>query len=439
MIAPTTQTSTDFHAAFVTALDHQPWSWLKSKRMAQYNRFETLGFPTTKQEEWKYTNVAPVQEALFHLPVHAGAVTADAYRQVVPDDALVLVFVDGILSRDLSRIRGADTGVALHPLSAVIDAESDLARVALDVWPGEEEDCFASLNAALTEEGAYLWIGKGTVVTKEVHMVYLFTDQAEGIMAFPRNIMDIGANSEVKIVQSFIGADPHTKYFSNVLTHLRIGANARVQFTQIQTDSLQAYQLQNTHVVQERDSHLEAFTLTVGGRITRNTLTVRQSGPGAHTAINGLYAVRDRQLVDNHTVIDHRCEHGSSQQLYKGILNGKGKTVFNGKIFVRSEGQQTNAYQLNRNLLLSPKAEANTKPQLEIYADDVKCSHGASVGPLDANELFYLLSRGIPEERAISMLSHGFVEDVLDTVRNESLRDRLRQTLSAYFLATEVV
>ena len=218
---------------------------------------------------------------------------------------------------------------------------------------------------------------------------------------------------------------------------MHIGANARVQLTQVQNDNLQAYHLHNTYVQQARDSRLDAFTLTAGGKLPRNTLTVGQTGPGAHAAINGLYTVRDHQLVDNHTVIDHRCEHGSSEQLYKGILQGKGKTVFNGKIFVRPEAQQTNAYQLNRNLLLSPKAEANTKPQLEIYADDVKCSHGASVGPLDANELFYLLSRGIPQERAISMLSHGFVEDVLATVKNEGLRDRLRQTLASYFLATE--
>ena len=257
-------------------------------------------------------------------------------------------------------------------------------------------------------------------------------------MTFPRNIVEIGPNSDVKIVQSFIGVDAHAHYFSNMLTHMCIGANAHVQFTQIQTDTLQAYQLHNTTIVQERDSQLGAFTLTAGGKLTRNTLTIRQCGPGAHTAINGLYAVREQQLVDNHTVIDHRCEHGSSQQLYKGILHGKGKTVFNGKIFVRPEGQQTNAYQLNRNLLLSPRAEANTKPQLEIYADDVKCSHGASVGPLDANELFYLMSRGLPRERAISMLSRGFVEDVLTTVQSDHLRDRLRQSLTGYFLATEV-
>jgi len=438
MIAPNTQTNADFHTAFVNTLDHQPWPWLKAQRMAQYSRFEAIGFPTMKHEEWKYTDVAPVKETPFHLAAHAGQVSADAFRHLVPDDALVIVFVDGLLSPELSCIHDAETGVALHPLSAVLQAESDLARQALDVWQGEEEDCFASLNAALAEEGAYLWIGKGIAVAKEIHMVYLFTDQAEGMMTFPRNIMEIGTNSDVKIVQSFIGVDPHAQYFSNVLTHLRIKAGARVQLTQIQTDSRQAYQLHTTYALQERDSHLEAFTLTAGGKLTRNTLTIRQTGPGGHTAVNGLYTVRDQQLVDNHTVIDHRCEHGSSEQLYKGILHGKGKTVFNGKIFVRPEAQQTNAYQLNRNLLLSPRAEANTKPQLEIYADDVKCSHGASVGPLDANELFYLLSRGIPKERAISMLSHGFVEDVLATVQNESLRDRLRQTLAGFFLATEV-
>lgn len=437
MIAPHTQTRADFHAAFVDTLEHQPWPWLKAHRMAQYNRFETLGFPTRKHEEWKYTDVTPVQETPFHLSTQAGTVSTEAYVNLVPDDALVLVFVDGILSPALSHVHDAPIGVALHPLSALIQAESDLASGALEVWPGEEEDCFASLNAALAEEGAYLWVGKGIVLPHEIHLVYHFTDQAAGTMCFPRNVVDIGAHSEVKIVQSFIGADTQAQYFSNVLTHMRVGANARVQFTQIQNDSLQAYHLHNTCVLQERDSHVEAFTLCAGGKMIRNTLAVRQMGPGAHSAVNGLYAVRDQQLTDNHTVIDHRFEHGTSDQLYKGILHGKGKTVFNGKIFVRPEAQQTNAYQLNRNLLLSPKAEANTKPQLEIYADDVKCSHGASVGPLDANELFYLLSRGIPKERAISLLSHGFVEDVLVTVQDEDLRDRLRQTLAAYFQATE--
>jgi len=225
--------------------------------------------------------------------------------------------------------------------------------------------------------------------------------------------------------------------WTNAHTQIHVAQNSQVAYTQIQADSLAAYHIHNTQVHVARDSQVECFTLTTGGRVVRNNFNVALDGPGIDMTLNCLSTARGHQHVDHHTVVDHRAPHSMSSQLYKNILADKGRTVFNGKIFVRQAAQQTNAYQLNRNLLLSGKAEADTKPQLEIFADDVRCTHGATVGPINDAELFYLQSRGMTRDQAISVMSHGFAEDVLATVSDDEMRDSMRTLLVDFFDAIE--
>lgn len=441
MIAPNTTATTDKTAAYQTALatvqTQDAWPWLKTQRAEQYTRFETLGFPNRRHEEWKYTNLSALQKNQFTLAQQPGAFDPSLYESFLPADAIGMVFVDGFFMPELSRLDDLPEGLSVRPLSALLKEDAELAKAAMEPREGDQAECFTLLNTALAREGVVLKVEPGTAVAREVHIIHAFSREAQGTMTFPRNVLDIGAGSEVKLFQTSLSADPESQYFSNALTHMTLGANAHVRFVQVQLDSLSAFQVQMTRVVQAQDSQFHNFILTVGGALVRNSLAVEQAGTGVHTGMHGLTGVRGKQHVDNHTVVNHRFEHGTSDQLYKGILQDKGRTVFNGKIYVQPAAQLTNAYQLNRNLLLSPKAQAYTRPQLEIYADDVKCTHGASVGPLDQDQLFYLLSRGIPREQAVSLLARGFVEDVLAAVP-ENVRDRLRQHLNNYFVATEI-
>ena len=441
MIAPTTTANTDKTAAYQSALitlqTQEAWPWLKTQRADQYTRFETLGFATRQDEEWKYTSVKALQKNQFTLAQQPGHLEPALYESLLPEDAVSLVFVDGFFMPSLSRLAELEAGLSIHPLSALLKEGADLAKTAMDPWEGDQAECFSVLNTALARDGVVLKVDDNTQLTKEIHFVHAYSGDAHGTMTFPRNLLEIGSGCEVKLFQTSLSADPEAKYFSNALTHMTIGANSHVRFVQVQLDSLSAYQFQMTRVLQAQDSQFHNFVLTTGGDLVRNSLAIEQAGTGAHTGMHGLTAVRAKQHVDNHTVVNHRFEHGTSNQLYKGILRDEGRTVFNGKIYVQPAAQLTNAYQLNRNLLLSPKAQAYTRPQLEIYADDVRCTHGASVGPLDQEQLFYLLSRGIPRAQAVSLLAHGFVEDVLEAVP-DNVRDRLRQHLNNYFVATEI-
>ena len=436
MVSPTTS-STDFYQVYEDLQHQHPPQWLTNMRRAGIEGFAATGFPTRKHEEYKYTNVKALQERQFNLPRGMVEVSEALLDSLVSNDAARLVLVDGRFVPQLSHWEEIADEVDIQAVADILSQEENT----LQHWLGQPQrgvyDPFAGLNQALFQDGVLIRVKAKAVIDSDIHIVNLFSGTTPDTMAFPRHGIAIGQSAEVSLIETSLSLDPAACYFHNGQTNLSIAANASVRYTQVQTDSQAAYHVHNTHVEVEQDSQVDLFTLTVGGKLVRNNLDVVLNGSGIDITLNGLYAVRDQQHVDNHTVVDHRHPNSVSSQLYKGLLSGQGRTVFNGKIFVRSAAQQTNAYQLNRNLLLSEGTEADTKPQLEIFADDVRCTHGATAGSINEDELFYLESRGIAHDQAVSLLSHGFVEDVLTSIEDEDLQQRLRDILNGYFTAIE--
>ncbi len=411
--------------------------WLAELRQNNYDLFQNEGFPTVKHEEWKYTNVKRISDSSFNLPEELEKTDLSHYQDFINDNEIRLFFIDGILSQKHSTCSELPGGVSIKPLKEAIKDNGDIIQKVINHFPTESENTFTGLNTAFIQEGVFIDVAAKTQADCLINLVYVFTGEQADIMTFPRNILHLGESSQASVVETHISRNLHCVYFNNSMTDISIAANARLNYFKAQADSRNAFHVSNTRIYQERDSHLESFTLTVGGSLVRNNLSIILDGPGCHSGLDGLCTASDHQHIDNHTSVDHREPSCVSDQLYKGLLRDHGRTVFNGKIYVKQKAQLTNAYQLNRNLLLSPNAEADTKPQLEIYADDVKCTHGATVGQMNEEELFYLQSRGIPKNVAINMLSHGFAEDVLLRIPLEGVRDRFRGLLCEYFLNSE--
>ncbi len=434
MTTVTAEYQTDFQQAFESRNNGGNPDWLRAVRQAGFERFTKLGFPTRKDEEWKYTSVKPIQQGRFSLVSEAAEVDPAAYQAVLSPDYLEIVFVNGVFSPRLSRLQNLPAGVKVQPLSqAAAEHPDEIQMVLSEIFEGHE-NAFTGLNTALMQDGTFVHVDDNAVCERVINLVYLFTDKHPDAMTFPRNVIKVGSAAKVSILQSFYCRDPKLAYFNNAMTDMAIGANAFVEYNCIQADSLAAYHVHNTRIHQAEGSRLESFCMTTGGQLVRNNLVILLDGPNVHATLDGLYAMRRTQHVDNHTAVDHRFPDCTSSQLYKGILDGRSRAVFNGKIFVRQIAQKTNAYQLNRNLLLSPDAEADTKPQLEIFADDVRCTHGATVGQVNEDELFYLQSRCIPRREAIDILSHGFAEDVLSHIPSETVQNKMRRLLNDYFL-----
>ncbi|MCF7972398.1 MAG: Fe-S cluster assembly protein SufD [Phycisphaerae bacterium] len=407
--------------------------WLSSLRRSGLETFESQGIPDRKHEEYKYTNLQDLTTFPFVLARPKINVQASALDRWVPEDAACFVFVDGFFSPALSRYADMAEHIEFCALSDELLKPGVLKQVFKPVQPSD--DVFDLLNTALFQDGVVLKIKDHAEIESEIHIVNLSSGQPD-ILISPRHWISIGQCTEVSLVQTSASLDDQAVW-TNARTEIQVAQNSQVRYTQIQADNLAAYHIHNTHMQAARDSQIECFTLTTGGRVVRNNFSAALDGPGIDMTLNCLSTVRGHQHVDHHTVVDHRAPHCMSSQLYKNILADKGRTVFNGKIFVRQAAQQTNAYQLNRNLLLSGQAEADTKPQLEIFADDVRCTHGATVGPIDDAELFYLQSRGMTRDQAISLMSHGFAEDVLATVSDDDMRNHMRTLLVDFFDAIE--
>jgi len=426
--------TTHFDQAFEQNNQQAAPDWLSGLRAEGFQRFSTEGFPTRKNEEWKYTSLKPIQNRRFRLLQEQEQVDLTAYGDVFGQGQLELVFVDGFFSPEHSKLSDLPAGLTLCPLHQAISQDNDgLKEMLTRNWPNAK-DSFTGLNTAFLRDGVFLHLADNTPCQPLIHLVYIYTGQNPDMMVFPRNVIAIGRSSEISVLESHISRSYDAGYFSNNLTDIFIAENAQLDYYKAQVDSLAAFDISITRVHQAANSRLNSFCLTTGGALVRNNLSITLDGPGIESKLDGLYAIRGHQHVDNHTQVDHRQPNCTSSQLYKGILDGDARAVFNGKIFVRQAAQKTNAYQLNRNLLLSPSAEIDTKPQLEIYADDVKCTHGATIGQIDKNEIFYLQSRGLPRQLAINMLSHGFAQDVLNQIKNKTVHKKFSGLLADYFL-----
>jgi Fe-S cluster assembly protein SufD len=401
--------------------------WLTALRERAGESFQGLSFPTTRDEEWKYTNVAPVLKTQFRqiLDLDLSGMPAKRLESLTFPEASEsrLVFVNGIYAAELSNTSGLPDDVLVGNLGE-LTAEND--RIPTD-WVGSladyRHDTFTALNTALIGDGAVVWLPRGRVIERPIHLLFL-TAATEQIVAYPRVLIVAEEGSIARIVESYVSPQNDT-YFNNAVTEVIVNARASLDHYRLQQESDRAFHIGTTRVRQEQASRYRSLVVSLGAEISRHTLSIEQRAEEIETVIDGLYVVTGNQHVDNHTSIDHAHPRCQSSQLYKGILDGRARAVFNGKVFVREGALLTDARQLNKNLLLSSTTTVDTKPQLEILADDVKCSHGATVGQLEDEEIFYLASRGISPERARALLTFGFAEELIGQLGIESVRAQL--------------
>ena len=404
---------------------------LVARRREAFDRFTALGFPTAKDEEWRFTPLGPIAGTAWALgaPAAGAPVRADdlaPFRFDQPDWT-TLVFVDGRFDAGLSHRPAPGGGVTVETIAEALARDPALGAQVGTVAPLDATP-FAALNAAFAREGAVVRVPAGGAPADPIHLLFVSTAAGAGTSSQLRTLVVVEAGARAQIVESYVGVG-EAKYFTNAVTEVVVAEGARVEHCRIQRESESGYHIGLTHVEQARDSHYRSFTLAMGGAIARHDLRARLGAENVETLLYGLYLGRGEQLVDNHTVIYHDQPNCRSWEVYKGILDGKSHAVFNGKVFVKPAAQKTDAKQTNRNLLLSSTAKVDTKPQLEIFADDVKCTHGATVGRLDESAYFYLQSRGIPRARAQELLTYAFAAEVVGEVESTPVREALDRLL----------
>jgi Fe-S cluster assembly protein SufD len=400
--------------------------WLNALRARAAARFGALGFPTVRNEDWRFTNVTPIAETTFRLGESAPTNAADMVRRVsFAGAAARLVLLNGRFSPELSRIEDLPAGVTAMSLAAAIQQQHP-ACAQLERSPIDDR-AFVALNTAFLYDGVLIEIPAGLVMTAPIHVVVL-GGGAGKVMAHPRSVIVAGANSQVAIAQTFLGGAGEV-HFTNAVTQVTLDENAVVDFCTDQRETEDAYHVSHLQIDCARNSTFRGQTITLGGRLIRNDAVALLGGEGAHVALDGCYLADGTRLVDNHTTIDHATPHCTSHELYKGILDGKARAVFNGRIIVRQDAQKTDAKQTNRALLLSDDAQINSNPQLEIFADDVKCTHGAAIGQLDEEALFYLRARGLTANDARNLLIRAYAGDILERIPIQPLRTELLREL----------
>jgi Fe-S cluster assembly protein SufD len=397
-------------------------------RDAAIARFAELGLPTTRVEDWKYTNVAMLDRRSFDPSPPAspdGSAAGEVARHAL-DGTHRLVFVDGCHVPGLSQIASLPQGARLGSFSGLLATQPQVAEELLGADFGPDANGFSALNAAFWADGAYIDLAPGIAIDAPVHLLFIAT--RNDLASFPRNVIRAGAGSTVTVVEHYVGAD-EAACLTNAVTWIAAGAGSRVTHTKLQQEGRRSVHIAEVHAVQAADSRFASHSFAFGGQLARNDITTRLDAEGCDANLVGLYVGGGRQHHDHHTCIDHAQPGGTSRELYKGVLDDAARAVFNGRVIVRPGAQRTDAQQSNRNLLLSDSAEIDTKPQLEIWADDVKCAHGATVGQLDADQLHYLRARGLDEATARGLLIHAFAADVLRGIDDAALRTRLATLL----------
>jgi Fe-S cluster assembly protein SufD len=437
-IRPTASKEKELYLADYAALrgdSSRDPAWLRGLRERAISNFQHLSFPGVRDEDWKYTSVAPILKVPFRsstVPAAADLRKAgDAARRATPAGATGLVFVNGHHAADLSS--GLDGRATVAALSALPDLGGRLAEPHLGRYASYDRVTFTALNQALLGDVAVIHIPKNQTVADPIHVTFVSTSE-EGVTGSHTRVLvvaDEGARATV--VETYVGIGQQ-QYLTNAVTEIALGDGASVEHIKLLQESERAFHVGTTQVHQGRDSNLASIAITMGAALARNDLNVVLAGQGAACTLHGLYLTSGIQHVDNHTAIEHAAPHGTSRQVYKGILDGASRAVFNGKVFVQKDAQHTDAQQTNRNLLLSGEATIDTKPQLEILADDVKCTHGAAIGQLDEEALFYLRSRAMSEQTARSLLTYAFASEVVERITAEPLRVQLDEQLRSRLL-----
>ncbi|MGO9256002.1 MAG: Fe-S cluster assembly protein SufD [Bryobacteraceae bacterium] len=367
--------------------------WVQDLREAAFQRFSDAGFPTTHDEEWRFTNVAPIARTAF-------------------------------------RVGSADTLICAPEAVEELDLEEAQAHLAR--YAAFDRNAFVALNTAFVNSQVpvtVLRVPSGAVVAKPIEITYEVAEQADPVAVHPRTLILVGANAQCSIIETYKGEG---FYFTNAVTEISVGAGSVVDHYKVQLEDARAYHVASMQAALGRSANFSSLSISLGGALVRNDVGVVLS-EGTEAALNGLYIANGTQHVDNHTVIDHAKPHGTSHELYKGILDGRAGAVFNGRIIVRKDAQKTDSKQTNKNLVLSDEAVIDTKPELQILADDVRCTHGATIGQLDAESMFYLQSRGIGREDARNLLIYAFAQDIADRIKVEALHNSLERILFEKF------
>ena len=404
-------------------------AWLSLQQDQAIELVRKQGFPTRRQEEWKYTDVQPILKRDFSFAVEDGAITdqgLDDLSRIDGLDCYRLVFVNGRYHSGDSVDGLAQQGIIIKSLQQAIRADDSLVQTHLNRYNAPGKNAFADLNTAFMRDGCVIILADNAILDRPLNLVYLSEQQDNASACTPRNLIVLGKFARATVIESYMGTDT-AEYFTNTITEISLEHGAELIHYKLQQEGSQAFHIGNVQVEQKRDSRLVSHSIALGGKLVRNDIDVRLTEPGAEVVLNGLYMAGQSQHVDNHTRIDHLCPHTSSSETYRGVLSGKSRAVFNGKVIVHKDAQKTNAQQSNANLLLSSDAEIDTKPELQIYADDVKCTHGATVGQLDENMLYYLRTRAIPEDLARSLLTFAFAGDVISRMDLAPVRQLLQQ------------
>ncbi len=418
-------------------VQHRSSEAIRLIRQEAIDRFEQSGLPTSKHEEYRYTPISRALEKNFSADDVAQAYllsqeTKDKIRQQLPQDlpANILVFINGQWMKELSSITTPAENLIVKPFSQALSEDADLIAQYFSHQADFRQDAFVALNTALAAEGLFVYVPKGKVVTEPV-LAYFITDTTQGkVITQSRNLYVAGENSQLTVVESFhsLGSLPA---YQNVVSEVVLAQHATVHYHKLQTDGEQAYHTGTTQVQQTAQSLFNATTISLVGAMIRNNLNIALDAEHCETHMYGLYALNQKTHVDNHTIADHRQPNCFSNELYKGIMDDQSTGVFNGKIYVRPGAQKTNAFQSNKNILLTDEASVDTKPQLEIWADDVKCSHGATTGQIDPDQLFYLRTRGLSMKQARSLLLKAFASDVTQHIKVDILREQIGQIIVA--------
>ena len=401
--------------------------WLERARRAAMERFAGAGFPTSRDEEWRFTPIGPIAQGSWR-PATGGADLSRA--ELAPylfghAEWPTLVFVNGAFQDGFGAAGELPPGVRATNLADALRADGAMLERHLTRHAPIEGSPFTALNTAFFREGGVVQVGANVDVAAPIHLLFVTTAESGGTVTHPRNLIVLERGARASVIESYVTIAPGQTYWSNPVTEVAVAAGAWLEHSRIQRESERAWHIGLTHVDQARDSHYRSFTLAMGAALARHNLHVRLNDENIETLMYGLYLTRNEQVVDNHTAIYHDQPNCRSWEVYKGILDGRSRAVFNGKVFVKPEAQKTDAKQTNRNLLLSDDARVHTKPQLEIFADDVKCTHGATVGRLDEVARFYARSRGIPAAATDRLLTYAFAAEVVDEVALDPVRQEL--------------
>ena len=423
---------TDFDAFERSQATDEP-QWLRETRRGALARFRELGFPTARRgnEKWKYTNVAPIANASFAylLSEEPADVNVAELRDAAPwnDAWLTMVFVNGRYSRDLSSIPAMPEGVVISNLAEAARANGSaggLVQSHLAQYASYEDDAFAALNTAFLMDGALVHIPQNTILEVPLHLLYVTTNGSQPSVSYPRTLLVAGRNSQLDVIESYVNLSDG-QHFSDAVTEIVLEDGAQLDHCRLLSESLDSYHVGVTRIHQAKDSSFSSSSFARGTALARQDLLVLLDAPGSVCSLNGLYMTSGTQHIDNYINIDHAKPHTTSRLKYKGIVDGKSRAVYGGTVLVRKDAQKADAQQSDKNLVLSDEAEVDSKPSLLIYADDVKCSHGATAGNIDEESVYYMRSRGLDMETASRLLIHGFASEIVESVKLEAVREYL--------------